>query len=148
VYAQQLYDPTQPGSYNSYNHLFSHSQQSSVIGLENLKTMFRDEGINMGLGTTIPSYSREMVASPFSCYKCGEPGHIAKYCPNTAYLDNMGTRAPSSRSEGCYKCGQTGHIAKECPNGTNNFGGGFGGRPDGGVSGGPASSPLVCYRCG
>ena len=43
------------------------------------------------------------------CYKCGEPGHIARDCPHPP---NKGQ--PKGKGK-CYNCGEAGHIARNCP---------------------------------
>lgn len=58
------------------------------------------------------------------CFKCDKPGHMARECPN----------AGGGGNRGCFKCGEEGHMAKECPSG-----GDVGGRGRGGGG---------CYRCG
>lgn len=43
---------------------------------------------------------KEMATAKDLCFKCGLPGHYAKYC----------------RVITCYKCGKTGHYASQCMN--------------------------------
>jgi len=107
----------QTGQYNPYNHQLYNPYPSSS-SLPDMKNMFQptnDEGI-IGLNNNIsPSYPREMLASTYCCWKCGESGHIARCCPNAAYFDTQ----VRPKNDYCFRCGQTGHIARECNNAPN-----------------------------
>nr|ACN27139.1 unknown [Zea mays] len=72
------------------------------------------------------------------CFKCGEPGHMARDCSSGGGGYGGGGGGGGG---GCYNCGQAGHMARDCPSG----GGGGGGRFGGGGGGGGDRS---CYNCG
>eukprot|EP00187_Rhodella_violacea_P019687 CAMPEP_0184734898 /NCGR_PEP_ID=MMETSP0314-20130426/61609_1 /TAXON_ID=38298 /ORGANISM="Rhodella maculata, Strain CCMP 736" /LENGTH=419 /DNA_ID=CAMNT_0027201915 /DNA_START=18 /DNA_END=1279 /DNA_ORIENTATION=- len=38
------------------------------------------------------------------CFRCGQPGHWTRECPDR----------PAGDPDGCFKCGQAGHMAREC----------------------------------
>ena len=46
------------------------------------------------------------------CFKCGQPGHLARSC-----------RSPAMSRVECFRCGQQGHIARDCRNQGNGQGG-------------------------
>jgi len=48
-----------------------------------------------------------------ACFKCGESGHLARNCPNSAPQTK---RADGAQSGACFKCGESGHLARNCPN--------------------------------
>jgi len=72
-----------------------------------------------------------------TCFLCGSPQHIAKFCPQrrsvsaagvvqtagaTAAIDASKSEPnPASKVKGCYKCGEKTHQADNCPNGLKCF---------------------------
>ena len=80
-----------------------------------------------------------MAKSPASCYKCGQQGHIQKFCPQLNHVNapsqrvsndtqrnvsSMNMTSGTQRSMGqkqvrfnvtCFNCGVTGHMRNECP---------------------------------
>lgn len=49
-----------------------------------------------------------------TCLKCGDPSHIARYCP-TISNRTVYRQETKDRSKECYVCGKEGHHATECP---------------------------------
>ncbi|VAH91002.1 unnamed protein product [Triticum turgidum subsp. durum] len=78
-----------------------------------------------------------------ACFKCGEPGHMARDCFNGGGGGGGGGYGGGGGGN-CYNCGEPGHIARDCPT-SSGFGGGGGGRFGGGGGGGGDRS---CYNCG
>ena len=55
-----------------------------------------------------PPIKREVnVTSTVECFRCREPGHIAKHCQN---------------SPRCFKCGKKGHVGRQCRSGNRQQG--------------------------
>jgi len=100
-----------------------------------------------GLWDDQASYTRNSFGAIFSvsnswCWRCGEPGHKARFCPNTSADSADGTHAGMSRDdlagqsgaprpvEACFRCGQFGHFFRDC--GRN----------------GAIPSRQACFKCG
>jgi len=61
----------------------------------------------------------------FTCYRCGQPGHMSKNCTSPAevcfrcnkpgHLSKDCTKNGVSLTTGiCFRCGKSGHVSKEC----------------------------------
>ncbi|GLT42906.1 hypothetical protein SLA2020_168830 [Shorea laevis] len=53
------------------------------------------------------------------CFKCGEPGHMARDCSQTGGGGGGGGGGRYGSGGSCYNCGESGHFARECPNPNN-----------------------------
>jgi len=70
--------------------------------------------------------------APKQCFKCGETGHMSRFCPQGGGGGGRGGgRGGSSGGDGCFKCGESGHFSRECPKSGGGGGGGFRGRGGG-----------------
>ena len=72
--------------------------------------------------------------APKQCFKCGETGHMSRFCSQGGGGGGRGgggrgggRGGGSSGGDGCFKCGEPGHFSRECPK----SGGGGGGRGGG-----------------
>lgn len=56
-------------------------------------------------------------SSQVECFKCGQKGHVKKYCKNKPCGKYL---AYCKRNYSCNVCSQKGHFAKDCPKGSSN----------------------------
>jgi len=65
--------------------------------------------------------------APKQCFKCGDTGHMSRFCPQGGGGGRGGRGGGRGGNDGCFKCGDHGHFSRECPKS-----GGFSGRGRGG----------------
>ncbi|XP_010472084.1 PREDICTED: cold shock domain-containing protein 4-like [Camelina sativa] len=52
-----------------------------------------------------------------TCFKCGEPGHMARNCSQGGGGGGYGGGGGGRGVGGCYSCGESGHFARDCTSG-------------------------------
>ncbi|KAL2091550.1 hypothetical protein ACEWY4_013813 [Coilia grayii] len=88
------------------------------------------------------------------CYRCGEPGHVARDCERTedacyncgrsGHISRDCKEPKKEREQCCYNCGKAGHMARDCDHANEQkcySCGGFGHIQKG-------CEKVKCYRCG
>jgi cellular nucleic acid-binding protein len=57
-----------------------------------------------------------LLSSSDKCYKCGEGGHFAKFCPaqDSQKVASVNSKKKLKKIKNCNRCGRTGHNELEC----------------------------------
>lgn len=116
---------------------------SHVMGMT--KSNATTESVPVQKAPEVPTHATTTATKKVICFKCQEPGHIAKECPNRGASVNairalktedydvpivpwpvddedkavvaaiMKTTKTKKTKTVCYSCGHKGHISRECP---------------------------------
>ena len=101
------------------------SQLESIINIDHMalvevveraRILVANRNGEYGMAAAKMSTQRRPKSRSFTCFQCGQEGHIARRCPNRFQL--MADSKQMASGIVCYTCGMRGHMSRECVSGT------------------------------